>query len=262
MSIAWCNGVWSETGEFALPLDSPGLRFGAGVFETLLYNGERVCHLPLHLRRLSSTLDGFGFPLPDHPWHSIVREVATRNLPGGGPGRINVLCWFADAEGELAIAVTARPTVRLGADATMRISLEHAVERSPMPTLKTMNYLPHWLAWRRAKGSGFDDAAILDTDGSILECTRGALVSMPPGGEMFSSFPEKRLSSISLELIAGAEGLHSASGAKLFLPGSRVFYVNSLVGARPVVALGSHSFDADFATASRLTALICPPAVE
>ena len=134
------------------------------------------------------------------------------------------------------------------------------MERSPMPTLKTMNYLPHWLAWRRAKDSGFDDAAILNTDGSILECTRGSLVSMLPGGEFYSSPPKERLSSTSLELIASNEGLHCASGVDLFLPGSRVFYVNSLVGARPVVALGCRNFDADFATASRLTALICPPA--
>ncbi|MEF2229830.1 MAG: aminotransferase class IV [Pseudodesulfovibrio sp.] len=231
----------------------PAFRYGAGFFETLYYNGSGVCHLERHLDRLFHGLRAFdiGYESVDFP--GVVGEVLERNGLTGRPARVNI--FYPIEEGGARPVVLAAPhdpqprkTYRL-----CRCTDHHV---STLNGMKTTSYMFFHLALKRARDEGYDDVALTDFDGGLLETATGALLLAEGDGfvEMETPF---RLPSIALDLARTVLAISPRPVNVADLSRFRHAYVlNSLVGMRPVVAIGEYAFAPDESACGRVVPLV------
>ena len=127
---------------------------------------------------------------------------------------------------------------------------------STLNAQKTTSYMFFHLAMKQALARGFDDAALTDFDSNLLEATTGALV-LEKNGDFFQMDSPYRLPSTAL---AVAETIIEIMPKKIpldDLPSYRhAFILNSIVGMRPVVAIGETAFIPNEDTCRKITEAI------
>ncbi len=185
-SWAWLEGRVMPLAEATVALSSPGFLLGDGVFETLRARHGRIFRPEWHWERMAHGLEVLGIdPAVLETVETAVHEVCdaaasllddiylrvqvVRELNHDGParGRVSTIArpcptypphWYRDG-------------VSLGV-ADLR-SDPHA----PLSGVKSLSYLPHTLARRRAQGRGFDEALILNTEGRVCESAYGNVIA-------------------------------------------------------------------------------------
>jgi len=185
-SWAWLEGRVMPLAEATVALSSPGFLLGDGVFETLRARHGRLFRPEWHWERMAHGLEVLGIDpgvleTVEIAVHEVcaaaavslddiyLRVQVVREPNGEGParGRVTAIArpcptypphWFRDG-------------VSLGV-ADLRCD-PHA----PLSGVKSLSYLPHTLARRRAQGRGFDEALILNTEGHVCESAYGNLIA-------------------------------------------------------------------------------------
>lgn len=217
----------------------PAFRFGAGFFETICWNGTRPCHLELHLDRIFHSLRAHGYSYETVDFLPIIQKLAKANGLEGEFARVNI---FYPAEEPEAHPVVLIAPYEHKPYKAYRLCLCADSHVSPLNAHKTTSYMFFNLAMRQARSRGFDDTALVDFDGQILESTTGAVV-LEKGGELVEMDSPHRLDSTALKL---AKRVLDIVPQKVFvddLPSYRHAYIlNSLVGMRPIVAIGEIAF--------------------
>lgn len=161
-----------------------GLLYGDGVFETTRIYGGRFFWLDQHLRRLQSGLKRLGIKLPYNQveLEFFIRELAIRNGVKDGFARIVVtrgeglLGFSPRGSGTPQIIIVARPR-----------NLSSWSRRHPIWRLciiddvvrglgfKTLSYLPHVLAKKKAEQNGYEDPILLNPKGEVMEAAASNL---------------------------------------------------------------------------------------
>lgn len=221
---------------------SPAFRYGAGFFETLYYNGREVCHLERHLDRVLSSLRDYDVPYTTVDFEEVIAQVLNRNGLTGQTARVNI---FYPIEAEVASpVVTAAPHDPKPYKAyRLCICEDHHI--STLNGQKTMSYMFFHLALRRARARGFDDAALFDLEDNLLEATTGALVFKKDRQFVCVDSPY-RLPSTALALATEVLDIIPVRMPLDVLPTFRHAYIlNSIIGMRPVVAIGETAFVPD-----------------
>lgn len=202
------DNVDGELVDAASPHFSPlaqGIVRGDGIFETMLFDGERVKKMDEHLWRLrrSGGLTGIDVP-DDERWrNAVAKGVAAwqyEDLPGTLPVeglvKMFVLRGYApeNPEGYAWVTVTPMP-VALRPPKPIKVSLlerafdSEAVHRAPWLLLgaKTLSYATNMAALREAASRGADDVVFTTSDGLVLEgptstvvIKRGRTLVTPP----------------------------------------------------------------------------------
>lgn len=253
--IYYRNGQLHEGG-IRQDIGSPAFRFGAGVFETLLYNGRNLCRLPAHLARARRSLEYFGLAEEEAPYEEAVAAVLRANGLTECPARVNIFFPAEDESGTVVPVIAAVPYEPLP-DRTFRLALASGAAQHPYFAHKSMNAMFHWTERRSAQVLGYDDAVLMQQGGVLLETTTAALV-FGDGTNLCTPNSADRLESTALAAAREVTPIHGCTVRVGTAGGFRHAYVlNSLMGMRPVVWLNGVEYAPDEATCARLTKVIC-----
>jgi len=153
---------------------APSFRFGAGIFETILYNGNNLCLFNRHINRLESSLEVLGFVPPPLDYAELTMEVIERSHLSGQYARVNIFALID--ENELVDPVITAAPYTPDVKKTYRLCTVTDSSQHPLLGHKTMNYMYNWLRRRSAIQKGYDDAVLLSRDSNITETTTAALL--------------------------------------------------------------------------------------
>lgn len=242
-------------GPLCLDPGAPGLRFGLGAFETLLHNGRALCRLEAHLERLGRALQSLGLVPEPQDHRAVLAEVVRRNGLEGRAAKVNLFC-LEEAEGAPALFLSTAAPHDPAPLPPLRLRPCPDFHESWLCGHKTINHAPFILARRRARALGFDDALLLDRAGLVLETATAAVV-LARDGRLLTPASSLRLPS--LALAAAREVLDiAAQPVRLedLAVADHVYVCNSLMGMRPVAAIGDWEFPPDEGVCAEATRFI------
>lgn len=239
--IHYHNGKYTLKG-VRLDPSAPAFRYGAGFFETIYYNGSDICHLDMHLDRILYSLRAYDVPYETVDFEEVIRQVINRNGLEGQAARVNIFYPIeADRATPVITAVQHEPKPYKAY--RLCVCKDHHV--STLNGQKTTNYMFFHLAMRQARSRGFDDAALFDLQDNLLEATTGAIV-LKKEGQFVSVDSPYRLPSTALAMARSVLDIVDVRIPLDDLPSFRHAYIlNSIIGMRPVVAIGETAFVPD-----------------
>jgi 4-amino-4-deoxychorismate lyase len=214
-------------------------RYGVGFFETLFYNGQKICHLDLHLDRLLHSLRVFDIEYETVDFEEIINQVIHRNGLVGETSRINIFYPIEEEKAYPMILATRHESKPYKAYRLCVCSDRHV---STLNGQKTTSYMFFHLAMKQAQARGFDDAALVDFRNNLLESTTGALV-LEKNGDFFQMDSPYRLPSTALAVAESVIEILPKTISIDDLPSyNNAYILNSIIGMRPVVAIGETAF--------------------
>lgn len=167
------------------------LRYGDGLFETMLWDGLQIQNMDFHLDRLFAGLEVLQFDLSagfDRKYISqqIIR-LAESNAPVAAARiRLNV---FRE-DGSALMPTANKPVFIIESTevpdpnpAPLRLTIFKGETKSTgiLSNLKTNNYLLNIVAVQFAKANGYDDALILNNRGNICEASSSNIFLIQKG---------------------------------------------------------------------------------
>ncbi|EGB15504.1 aminotransferase class IV [Pseudodesulfovibrio mercurii] len=236
-------------------LDPAGgaFRFGAGLWETVYYNGRELCHLDRHLDRLLHGLRSYGLEYATVDFPAVAGQVLNRNGLEGRPARVDIVY---PVDGRAASPVLTAEAVEPKPYKAFRLCVCEDRHVSALNAVRTTNGMFRFLALRQATARGFDDAALFDLGGNVLEAAGGALVFEKQGQFVCVDSPYCA-PSVALDLARTVLDILPVRVPSADLESFRHAYLlNSLIGMRPVVAVGETAFVPDDAACDRVSPLI------
>jgi|GEM_PF-1514184 4-amino-4-deoxychorismate lyase len=247
--IYFRNGELNED-EVRLDLTQPAFRTGCGFFETLCWNGGKICHLDLHLERARKSLAEFSVVEEAPDYESVIRKVIDANGLINKFARVNI--FFPVEQGITSPIICAA-------------AFDHIPQRiwtlkpcpniflSPLMAHKSTNRMNYLNAWEDAKNSGFDDALLQDFAGNVLESSFASLL-FRSGDAFFEPQTEYKLPGTAQQVAARYIKIDSAEIKLMDVDKfDYVYALNSLGGMIPVTAIGEVEFEADFRTSDELS---------
>ena len=198
--MVYLNGKMISEAKAAVSIEDRGFRYGDGLFETMrAYNGQ-VFRLRRHVERLVESASVLGIELEHilsdslaHPSKSaeslrsaVVREISETvekvvAVNGIGEGAVRIILTRGtgggfDVTDELRsnLIVTARPFNPLPEE-RLRVGVRAIISNirrntfSPVPRVKSLNFLESVLVRQEARRAGVDEGLMLDTEGHLVE---------------------------------------------------------------------------------------------
>lgn len=178
--------VWRLDEE--IPLPNRAMAFGDGLFETMIFDGEKIRYFDLHLDRLKKGMRILGLDL-----EGLYPEGILPLIPSSHPMRIKWTVFRAGAGKyipqtsqihqvlQITPLVTS-PEISLRAVISQRVFLSYSM----ISACKTLNALPYVLAGLERSERGADEIILLDSQGNISEAgasnifwSKGAKVFTP-----------------------------------------------------------------------------------
>lgn len=167
------DGTEVPAGEAVVSVFDIGFQRGYGCFEAMRSYGGTVFRLHEHVARLQSSADLMGLPLPsaavlaDWIWDRarIGGDCTVRVLVSGGIELLN------PGTGTV-VAVYAEPLYRVPSElrlVPMEAPWHPAGASSELTGAKTLSYGPNLAVSLAARRAGFNDALLVDRDGTVLE---------------------------------------------------------------------------------------------
>jgi branched-chain amino acid aminotransferase len=234
MRVIWLDDGLVAPDRAMVGIDDPGLRYGEGLLETMRAERGAVALLDRHLDRMEASALALG--LEGLPTRERVAEAVAA-------------CVAAAAAPALRVRVTVTPLPTLLVEAAPEAPLtEQAGPGVTAATLrgawfpglalaehKTLSYLGHRWAGRRARGVGAERALLLDAEGRLGEAD-GANAFCVLDGELVTAPARGLLPGVTR---AAVMGLHPAREAALPESGWRraqeIFLTSAVQGVVPVV---------------------------
>lgn len=183
-SMVWCNGRLLSIREACVPANDLGLLYGYGFFETIRVDKGNAPLLAEHLQRFTQTWKALmPSPPPDITWSLVIDQVVAANALLNSVAAVKLLSTRGSrsaAPWDHTLLVSARPyTHRLMGKPSPGLHLGSypAPRQTPLAEYKTLNYLYYLQAGQWAQANGYDEALILNPDGTVSEtCTANLLV--------------------------------------------------------------------------------------
>jgi len=205
-------------------------RYGTGLFETILYDGQKVQYLEEHLERINASTKAFGYEPYSFDYHGAIYQLLTENWLMGLPAKVNI-CHVMEKSDEYFIFIAAVPYSEPPKDKTFQLCVYPHVHDSYMSRHKTMNYMHFMAAKRYADQNECDDALLFDSNGNVLETSTAALVFYD-GSSYFVPKSENRLNSVSAAVFGKKHSLTPADFKVEDLKDMQILVMNSLMGTR------------------------------
>ncbi len=151
--------------------------YGFGFFETLRVENGYAHLLKEHIERFNASWEKlFRTPVPNLTWSEIISQVVEANGLEKHTSVVKIVATKGNNGGTLfngVILVTAKLYKnRLFGDKGkegFKVIIYPTPRQSPLAAHKTLNYLYYYLAGLWAAHRGFDEAIILNPDGTISE---------------------------------------------------------------------------------------------
>ena len=172
MSLLWHNGQWKKDTEALLQFQDR-LRYGDGIFDTLLIVDSIPINAAHHFERLSQGAEIFAMDMPFEyaAFEKILSEIIHKNDWLGGQVVLNTVIRGA-ALPEMSVS----PAKLIVAKSVRRN------EHSPLSRIKSCNYGENILARIEADKKGADDAVMLNTAGFVTCATSSNIFIVDEAG--------------------------------------------------------------------------------
>jgi len=250
--------IYFRNGEFiedavSLDLAQPAFRTGYGFFETICWNGNKLCHLDLHIERARKSLAKFGISEQALDYAAVIKDVLAANGLENEFARVNI---FFPAEENCTVPVVCAVPFEYIPKRTWTLKPSPNVFLSPLMAHKSTNRMDYLNAWQDALADGFNDALLQDFDGNVLESSFASLMFRKADSfyEPQSAYKLPGTSRIvaaqHIEIIEKKINLAQVGDFDY------VYALNSLGGMIPVTAIGELEFEADFYSAERVSAAV------
>ena len=180
--FCWSNGKFINEEKAVIPAVSKGYQYGKGVFETLKVENGKIEYITEHLERLKRGCRiVLGMEIEDLDWQGISNLLIYRN----GLQDTTAVLKIIISEGKSGLFASQNITVtcrkyQKRASILERGGLHLGIyphkRESFLADYKTMNYLFYLKAGEWARENGFNEAVILNADGSVSETNTGNIV--------------------------------------------------------------------------------------
>jgi para-aminobenzoate synthetase component 1 len=268
--IVWLNGRLVSASTAVLPADDLGVQYGFGFFETIRADNGTARLLNLHAARFEKTWQALmPSPPPDLTWADIIGQVLAANHLEQGCAAIKILATRGTRPAppwDHNLLVSARPyTHRLAQTKSRGLTLATYPHprQTPLAAHKTLNYLYYYQAGQWACRQGFDEALILNPDGSISE-TNSANLLLVSGRRVIQPQSPAALPGVMTAAVCRRLGAwdfqicqESITPEALF-KAEQVLATNALMGAVPVIALDNRDRPAGNDLWQRLNDAVIP----
>ncbi|WIN00446.1 aminodeoxychorismate synthase component I [Actinoplanes oblitus] len=264
-ATVWQDGIFKPAGAATVRLDSEGLSYGLGFFETLRVRAGRPILLDAHLRRFElAWREFFGSTPPDVTWADVIARLVERNGLSGADAVVKLVAAAGNPAGARLSPVlfaAARPYVprpALRARPGLRLMTYPHRRETYLAGHKTLNYLHYRMAGAWAAGHGADEALILNADGSVSETNTASLCCVAGETAVFPVSEHALPGTMAAEVGAllrswGHAVEHRRLSVADLMAADHVFVTNSVMGAVPVISLDDARLGYDVAFCEKLT---------
>ncbi len=175
-SYLWINGVIKPADEAGVPVSSYGFQYGYGFFETIRVQNSKPKYLDEHIARFNKTWNHlFAEEHPDLTWDKIIHQIIAKNRLENKTAAVKIIAAMGTREKPPyndTLIVMARPYIhRLTGkkEPGLHLGTYPYPRQTPLADHKTLNYLYYFLAGKWAKANKYDEALILNPDGTVSE---------------------------------------------------------------------------------------------
>jgi len=264
----WHNGAFKPSEAASLPLDSDGLAYGFGFFETLRVQAGRPILLPAHLQRFERAWrEFFRSAPPDVTWPDVIAQLIQRNGLSSADAVVKLVAAAGKPEGARSSHVlfaSAKPYAQrsvLSERPGLRLAVYPHARHTPLASHKTLNYMFYKLAGDWAKRQGSDEALILNADGSVSEtntanvcCVFGATACFPASEHALPGTMAAEVRRLLTHWGFAVEERRVT--VEELLAADHVFLTNSLMGAVPALSLEEAELGCDSALCERINGVV------
>jgi para-aminobenzoate synthetase component 1 len=260
----WQDGAFRPAASATLPLDSDGVAYGFGFFETLRVQAGRPILLSAHLQRFEHAWrELFRSEPPDITWQDVITQLIHKNDLSNAVAVVKLLAVAGKPSGSrpspvlfaTAKAYTPRPAI--GSRGGLGLLVYPHARHTHLASHKTLNYLYYKLAGDWAKQQGADEALILNYDRSVSEtntanlcCIFGNTARFPTSGH---ALPGTMSAEVRRLL---AHWGFSVEDRRLTVEDLRaanqVILTSSLIGAVPALSLHDQQLGSDTGLCDKL----------
>lgn len=243
-TVIYLNGKFVSEEEAKLPVLSPGVLYGWGLFETMRSRDNKIVYLSQHLARIkeSCRLLGVKFNYATDKSKKAIKEAI--KISGLKDANVRLSAWKGLGDkADVCIIVKEYkpfPEGKYKQGFSCGVSDFKQGGNSLLAQHKTANYLIYQLAYEEARRKGFDEAIILNSSGYITEGSRANLF-MAKNNMLFTPKLECGcLNGITRKVIfdLARKGKIEIQEGNLTLQNlydsDEAFLVNSLLGIMPV----------------------------
>lgn len=255
--MVWQNGRLRPSDKAVLPVDDQGLQYGYGFFETLRVDRGRVVLIKDHLARLDRTWRALmPGPPPDLTWESVLSQVVKANGLQRECAAVKILVTRgirSRAPWDYGLIVSARPynhrLKAIGKDG-LGLGTYPYPRQTPLADHKTLNYLYYLLAGQWASDNGFNEALILNPDGSVSE-TNTANLLLINGREVVRPQSPAVLPGVMAQAVCrqldtwGYRIIERPVRPFELLSAGQLLATNALMGAVPIVSVDGRTTSAE-----------------
>lgn len=166
------NAGWEASDQFSIP--NRGMNFGDGLFETMVFDGEKIRFFQFHLERLKNGLKILGLVAPGVNFSNLERWFHDRfagqplrirwNVFRSGGGKYTPETNHIVQTLHLQPFATA-PRIKQNASFSKKVTLSY----SPWSRCKTLSALPYVLAAMEREERSLDELILLDHRGKVSE---------------------------------------------------------------------------------------------
>ncbi len=213
VGTVYLNGALVPRGEARITPFDRGFLYGYGLFETMRSYGGRVFRLDRHLARLMQSaeeLDLVSQLDPDELERAIYQTLEANKLLDA---RIRLTVAAGEGERELAPPPSGTLTILVVAEKltipshiyqqgirTAIVSTRRN-SQSPLPRIKSLNYLEGLIAHSEAVALGADEAIMLNDRGYVSECSTSNIFLVLTGKLLTPSLDSGILPGITREAV-------------------------------------------------------------
>jgi branched-chain amino acid aminotransferase len=252
--MVYLNGSIIPHKEAKISILDYGFLFGYGLFETMrAYNGKVFC-LSQHLERLMSSASIMGIPadrdlLANAIYDTIkanhFTEARVRLVVTPGEGTLTPAVKTCITPTIIIVAVPYHPYSQEIYDKGWRviISKVRRNSQSPVPGMKSSNFLESMLVKQEAKKAGVDDALMLNDRGYLAEASSSNVFIVTDSSLQTPRFGEGLLPGITrrvvLEIVEslGIKSSEQNITTNELNNATEIFLTNSMIEIMPVVEI-------------------------
>jgi len=249
--IVYLNGAMVPRSQAKIPAMDYGFLYGYGLFETMRAYSGTVFRLDSHIARLARSADRLGIAIDTTILKKAVmdtikvnglRDARVRLTVSIGEGSLVPDLHSCTAPSILVVAVKYTPYADEVYQRGFRVSVSsiRRNSQSPVPAMKTANYMENLLARQEAKAAGVDDVLFLNEKGQLTEASTSNIflvsknVLKTPRQE--SGILPGIIRDVSLELVSqmGIIALETDILLEEMVEADETFLTNSVVGMMSV----------------------------
>jgi len=247
--IVWHNGRLVPLSAAVVPVSDLGLRRGYGLFETLRVDRGQAPLLAEHVARLEASWRALmpSAP-PDVRWADVIAQVTAANALDDRPTLVRILATRGSRDAapwDHSLTVLAEPyTHRLATSGAggLRLGTYPGPRQNPLAAHKTLSYIYYTQAGQWAREHGYDEALILNPDGTVSEgnstgilVVDGTVVTRP---ESAAALPSVMAAAVCRQLTRWGYTVRTLPIDRAELDRAEIVLATSgMIGAVPVIAI-------------------------